>query len=130
VACSMNWIHLKTGACKTMENIHTYPQTATQDYCPTAESRTAQHLCPARAVDGSHHCGCPARRAMKSPCSAAVHFISFLLFLGRRLGLHWGYPAYQNSGMGVAPLLGFTFFMGLMLSASCGRTGIFQRPAR
>lgn len=42
--------------------------------------------------------------------------IGFLLFLGIAWGFMWGIERNKNSGMGVALLLGFTFFMGLMLS--------------
>ncbi|MCX7179785.1 MAG: Bax inhibitor-1 family protein, partial [Proteobacteria bacterium] len=42
--------------------------------------------------------------------------IGFLLFLGIAWGFMWGIERNKNSGLGVALLLGFTFFMGLMLS--------------
>ncbi len=42
--------------------------------------------------------------------------ISFLLFLGIAFGFFWGIEKTKNSAMGVVLLLGFTFFMGLMLS--------------
>lgn len=42
--------------------------------------------------------------------------ISFLLFLGIAFGFMWGIEKTKNSGAGVVLLLGFTFFMGLMLS--------------
>lgn len=42
--------------------------------------------------------------------------ISFMLFLGIAWGFMWGIEKNRNSGLGVALLLGFTFFMGLMLS--------------
>ena len=42
--------------------------------------------------------------------------ISFLLFLGIAWGFMWGIERNKDSGLGVALLLGFTFFMGLMLS--------------
>lgn len=42
--------------------------------------------------------------------------LSFLLFLGIAFGFMWGIEKTKNSGMGVVLLLGFTFFMGLMLS--------------
>ncbi len=42
--------------------------------------------------------------------------ISFVLFLGIAWGFMWGIEKNKNSGLGVALLLGFTFFMGLMLS--------------
>lgn len=47
---------------------------------------------------------------------AGSPLLSFLLFLGIAFGLMWGIERTKNSGMGVVLLLGFTFFMGLMLS--------------
>jgi modulator of FtsH protease len=47
---------------------------------------------------------------------AGSPFISFLLFLGIAFGFFWGIERTKNSGWGVVLLLGFTFFMGLMLS--------------
>lgn len=47
---------------------------------------------------------------------AGSPMISFLLFLGIAFGFMWGIERTKNSGMGVVLLLGFTFFMGLMLS--------------
>jgi len=42
--------------------------------------------------------------------------VGMLLFFGIAGGLMYGVKKTQESGMGVALLLGFTFFMGLMLS--------------
>jgi modulator of FtsH protease len=42
--------------------------------------------------------------------------MSFLLFLGIAFGFMYGIERTKDSGWGVALLLGFTFFMGLMLS--------------
>ena len=47
---------------------------------------------------------------------AGSPFIGFMLFLGIAFGFMWGIERTKNSGMGVVLLLGFTFFMGLMLS--------------
>ena len=47
---------------------------------------------------------------------AGSPFLSFLLFLGIAFGFMWGIERTKDSGMGVVLLLGFTFFMGLMLS--------------
>ncbi|MCK6407125.1 MAG: Bax inhibitor-1/YccA family protein [Rhodocyclaceae bacterium] len=47
---------------------------------------------------------------------AGSPLISFLLFLGIAFGFFWGIEKTKNSPLGVALLLGFTFFMGLMLS--------------
>ena len=42
--------------------------------------------------------------------------MSVLIFFGIAYGFIWGIERTKNSGMGVVLLLGFTFFMGLMLS--------------
>ncbi len=47
---------------------------------------------------------------------AGSPFIGFMLFLGIAWGFMWGIEKNKESGLGVALLLGFTFFMGLMLS--------------
>ena len=47
---------------------------------------------------------------------AGSPLMSFLLFLGIAFGFMWGIERTKESGWGVALLLGFTFFMGLMLS--------------
>ena len=47
---------------------------------------------------------------------AGSPMISFVLFIGIAWGFMWGIEKNKNSGLGVALLLGFTFFMGLMLS--------------
>ncbi len=47
---------------------------------------------------------------------AGSSLISFLLFMGVAFAFMWGIERTKNSGLGVALLLGFTFFMGLMLS--------------
>ena len=47
---------------------------------------------------------------------AGSPMMSFVLFLGIAWGFMWGIEKNKNSGLGVALLLGFTFFMGLMLS--------------
>jgi len=47
---------------------------------------------------------------------AGSPMISFMVFLGVAFAFMWGIERTKNSGMGVALLLGFTFFMGLMLS--------------
>jgi modulator of FtsH protease len=47
---------------------------------------------------------------------AGSPLLSCLVFLGIAFGFMWGIERTKNSGMGVVLLLGFTFFMGLMLS--------------
>ncbi len=46
--------------------------------------------------------------------------IGFMLFLGIAFGFFYAIEKTKNSGWGVAILLGFTFFMGLMLSRLVG----------
>lgn len=45
---------------------------------------------------------------------------SMVLFIGGMMGFQFAIYRYRNSGMGVAILMGFTFFMGLMLSRLLG----------
>lgn len=47
---------------------------------------------------------------------AGSPMMSFLVFLGIAFAFMWGIEKTKDSGMGVVLLLGFTFFMGLMLS--------------
>ncbi|MFT2612542.1 Bax inhibitor-1 family protein, partial [Escherichia coli] len=47
---------------------------------------------------------------------AASPMIGFVLFLAIAFGFFYAIEKTKNSGWGVAFLLGFTFFMGLMLS--------------
>ena len=47
---------------------------------------------------------------------AGSPMVSFLLFMGIAVAFMWGIERTKESGMGVVLLLGFTFFLGLMLS--------------
>ncbi len=47
---------------------------------------------------------------------AGSPFIGFLVFMAVAFGFFWVIERTKNSAMGVVALLGFTFFMGLMLS--------------
>ena len=47
---------------------------------------------------------------------AGSPMVSFLLFMGIAFGFMWGIERTKDSAMGVVLLLGFTFFMGLMLA--------------
>ncbi len=51
---------------------------------------------------------------------AGSPFLSLMVFLGIAFGFFYAIQRYQNSAIGVALLLGFTFFMGLMLSRMLG----------
>jgi FtsH-binding integral membrane protein len=56
-------------------------------------------------------------------------FIGFMLFLGIAFGFFYAIEKTKNSGLGVAILLGFTFFMGLMLSRLIGQILGFSNGA-
>lgn len=47
-------------------------------------------------------------------------FVSFIVFMAVAFGFFYAIERFKNSGVGVALLLGFTFFMGLMLSRLIG----------
>lgn len=51
---------------------------------------------------------------------AGSPLIGFMLFMGIAFGFFYAIEKTKNSGIGVAVLLGFTFFMGLMLSRLVG----------
>jgi modulator of FtsH protease len=60
---------------------------------------------------------------------AANPAIGFILFLGVAFGFFFAIEKTKNSGWGVALLLGFTFFMGLMLSRMLGMVLGFSNGA-
>ncbi|WKB53762.1 Bax inhibitor-1/YccA family protein [Eleftheria terrae] len=51
---------------------------------------------------------------------AGKPLISFMVFMGVAFGFFFAIEKFKNSPVGVALLLGFTFFMGLMLSRLIG----------
>lgn len=51
---------------------------------------------------------------------AGSPLMGFLLFMGISFGFFFAIEKFKNSGVGVLLLLGFTFFMGLMLSRLIG----------
>lgn len=55
--------------------------------------------------------------------------IGFIVFLAVAFGFFFAIEKTKNSGMGVALLLGFTFFMGLMLSRMLGMVLGFSNGA-
>jgi FtsH-binding integral membrane protein len=57
---------------------------------------------------------------LKFALFAANPAIGFIAFLAIAFGFFYGIEKTKNSGWGVALLLGFTFFMGLMLSRLLG----------
>ena len=56
-------------------------------------------------------------------------FMSLILFLGIAFGFFYAIEKNKNSPLGVVLLLGFTFFMGLMLSRLIGHTLGFSNGA-
>jgi modulator of FtsH protease len=56
-------------------------------------------------------------------------FIGFMIFLAIAFGFFYAIEKTKNSGLGVALLLGFTFFMGLMLSRLIGHILGFSNGA-
>lgn len=51
---------------------------------------------------------------------AGSPFIGLMFFMGVAFGFFFAIEKFKNSGLGVVLLLGFTFFMGLMLSRMLG----------
>lgn len=56
-------------------------------------------------------------------------FMGFMIFMAIAFGFFWAIEKNKNSGVGVALLLGFTFFMGLMLSRLIGHILGFSNGA-
>jgi modulator of FtsH protease len=61
---------------------------------------------------------------------AGSPFIGFIAFLAIAFGFFFAIEKFKNSGVGVALLLGFTFFMGLMLSRLIGHMLGFSNGAQ
>jgi len=57
-------------------------------------------------------------------------FIGLIAFLAIAFGFFFAIERFKNSGIGVALLLGFTFFMGLMLSRLVGHVLGFSNGAQ
>jgi len=60
---------------------------------------------------------------------AGSPFVGLMLFLGVAFGFFFAIERFKHSGIGVALLLGFTFFMGLMLSRLIGAVLGFSNGA-
>jgi modulator of FtsH protease len=60
---------------------------------------------------------------------AGSPFIGFILFMAIAFGFFFAIEKFKNSAIGVVLLLGFTFFMGLMLSRLIGYTLGFSNGA-
>lgn len=99
-----------------MENIRSYPQTTTLDRTQ-GQHRVLRNTYALLALSMAPTiAGALLGVQLKFSFLAGNPFIAFMLFLGVAFGFMWGIERTKNSGMGVALLLGFTFFMGLMLS--------------
>ena len=99
-----------------MENIRSYPQTTTLD-STQGQYRVLRNTYALLALSMAPTiAGALLGVQLKFSFLAGNPFIAFMLFLGVAFGFMWGIERTKNSGMGVALLLGFTFFMGLMLS--------------
>ncbi len=61
---------------------------------------------------------------------AASPFMGLIVFLGIAFGFFYAINRYKDSGIGVALLLGFTFFMGLILSRLIGHVLGFGNGAQ
>ena len=61
---------------------------------------------------------------------AGSPLIGFVVFLAIAFGFFFAIEKFKNSGIGVALLLGFTFFMGLMLSRLIGHILGFSNGAQ
>ena len=61
---------------------------------------------------------------------AGSPFIGFIAFMAIAFGFFFAIEKFKNSGIGVALLLGFTFFMGLMLSRLLGQVLGFANGAQ
>lgn len=99
-----------------MENVQTYSQTATRIASPD-QQRVLRNTYALLALSMAPTVvGALIGIQLKFSFLAGSPFVAFLLFLGVAWAFMWGIERTKNSGMGVALLLGFTFFMGLMLS--------------
>jgi modulator of FtsH protease len=99
-----------------MDNIRTYPQPQAQNIAER-QNRVLRNTYGLLALSMLPTVlGALIGMQMKFAFFAGSPFISFLLFMGIAFGFMWGIERNKNSSLGVALLLGFTFFMGLMLS--------------
>ena len=99
-----------------MENVRTYSQTATPNIAQ-GQNRVLRNTYALLAVSMAPTiAGALLGVQLKFSFLPGSPFIAFMVFLGVAFAFMWGIERTKNSGMGVALLLGFTFFMGLMLS--------------
>jgi modulator of FtsH protease len=99
-----------------METSRTLPQTANTDI-GEAQQRVLRNTYALLALSMAPTVlGALVGIQLNFSFMAGSPFIGFMLFLGIAFGFMWGIERTKNSSMGVVLLLGFTFFMGLMLS--------------
>jgi modulator of FtsH protease len=99
-----------------MDNIRTYPQPLAQD-AAERQNRVLRNTYGLLALSMLPTVlGALIGIQMKMAFFAGSPLISFLVFMGIAFAFMWGIERNKNSSLGVALLLGFTFFMGLMLS--------------
>ena len=99
-----------------MENIHSYSQTAAHDVS-IQQQRVLRNTYALLALSMAPTvAGALIGIQLKLSLLAGSPFLAFMLFLGVAWGFMWGIERTKNTGVGVALLLAFTFFMGLMLS--------------
>jgi modulator of FtsH protease len=99
-----------------MDNIRTYPQPLAQD-AAERQNRVLRNTYGLLALSMVPTVlGALIGIQMKMAFFAGSPLISFLVFMGIAFAFMWGIERNKNSSLGVALLLGFTFFMGLMLS--------------
>jgi modulator of FtsH protease len=100
-----------------MQNINTYPQSTAPLGQAVAQNRVLRNTYALLAVSMVPTVmGALVGIQLNFSFLAGSPFMAFMLFLGVAWGFMYGIERTKNSGMGVALLLGFTFFMGLMLS--------------
>lgn len=99
-----------------MENIHSYSQTTAHDVS-IQQQRVLRNTYALLALSMAPTvAGALIGIQLKLSLLAGSPFLAFMLFLGVAWGFMWGIERTKNTGVGVALLLAFTFFMGLMLS--------------
>ncbi|PKO83934.1 MAG: hypothetical protein CVU17_04880 [Betaproteobacteria bacterium HGW-Betaproteobacteria-11] len=100
-----------------MENIRTYPPSAPSSELAAQRHQVLRNTYGLLALSMVPTVlGALAGVQMGFSMFAGRPMIGLLVFLGIAWGFMWGIERTKNSGLGVALLLGFTFFMGLMLS--------------
>jgi modulator of FtsH protease len=99
-----------------MDTLNRYPETLTQDRA-LVQNRVLRNTYALLALSMlPTMAGALLGVQMGFSLFAGSPFIGLLAFMGIAFAFMWGIERTKNSSMGVVVLLGFTFFMGLMLS--------------